>query len=1074
MIRTVPGKQRWFSPTFCFRAFFLTFSLFALSFASFAQDGSVITVKGKVVNQDGSPIADVSVIASSGAGTATDAKGEYTIRVDKDGNLTFTSVNYDPTIEDVEGRTTINVTLNSSEATQLADVVIVGYGQQKKVNLTGAVATIDSKILEDRPISRLSQGLQGAVANLNIMTQYGGGAPNATQSFNIRGYTGFGTTGGPLIVIDGVQGGDINAINPNDVDNISVIKDAAAAAIYGSSAPYGVILVTTKRGKTGKPTITYNNSISVNTPIGMPKMLNSIDFAHVYNEAAVNAGQQEYAYFSKDAIERMEEYQKGILKTETVANPNPGADSWLGWFASNANNDWFKIYYKNTQVVQQHNISVSGGTDKTKYFLGVGYNDRPGMLRYGSDVYKRFNLRANLSNKFTDWLEFNLRTYYSKETYNAPWAGGNRTGGNWMHQIARKHPNIALYTPNPDGGAPLYSELSDVLLMLDGGRHIEAWDKPTLTGEFVISPIRGWNTTINYTYDANIWNNSDHLKTVYQTLPSGKQSPIDWTYPNDFSRSLGFQYHQVLNAFSSYDFSLADHNFTVLAGYVREQNDNLGVSGGNNNLYTDNVPSISTAFGTTPRIGDSRVQLASQGFFGRLNYNFREKYLLEVVGRYDGTSRFLADSRWGFYPGISAGWNVNKEGFWTALGLSDVINALKIRGSYGAQGDQSVFGTNWYPFYPSLGTASPTSGNWYFSGGREARTGAPGLVNTEVTWVTTKVLNFGVDLSAFNNRFSLVFETYKRSADNFLGPARDLPAVLGTGVPQENVAAIKTTGFELTLGWRDRIGEFSYNLRGILSNYRGVVTKFPNDARLITNWYVGEEMGSIYGYTTVGYFTGDVDVAKSADQSKIYSRWSAGDIKYKDLNGDGIIDWGDNTIDNMGDRSIIGNSTPKYQYSLFADMGWKNWDASFFIQGVGKRQFFFGSGTNYFWGMTGSEWQSSPFTVHMDRWTPTNTDGYFPKFYMSGENGKNMQTQTKYLQNAAYLRLKNVQVGYTLPRGLLDKVGIQKLRAFVLVENIFTVSPLKRHSTIDPETFFSDMKIYPMQRSYSGGISLTF
>lgn len=987
--------------------------------------------------------------------------------------LVFSFVGYEPAYE-VATAGTLDVVLKASKTTTIDEVIVVGYGSQKKVNLTGAVTTIDNKILEDRPISRLSQGLQGAVANLNIMTQYGGGAPNATQSFNIRGYTGFGTSGGPLIVIDGVQGGDINAINPNDVENISVIKDAAAAAIYGSSAPYGVILITTKKGKTGKPTITYNNSFTINTPIGMPKMLNSIDFARIYNEAAVNAGQQEYSYFSKETIQKLIDYQNGKITTETNANPNAGSDAWLGWFASNANNDWFKIYYKKTQLLQQHNVSVSGGSDKTKYFLGLGYNDRPGMLAFGKDIYKRYNIRANLSNKFTDWLEFNFRSSYSKESFETPWSGGDRTGGNWMHQIARKHPNIPLYTPNPNGGAPLYSALSDVTLQLDGGRHIEAWDKPLMTGEFVITPLKGWVNTVNYTYEANIWNNSDHLKTVYETLPSGKLAPIDYTYPNQFTRSVGFQYHQVLNAFSSYEFDLKQHYFKILGGYVREINDNLSMGGGNNNLYTDNVPSISTAYGKTPWISDGRSQLASEGVFGRLNYNFSEKYLLEVVGRYDGTSRFLADHRWGFYPGVSAGWNINKEKFWDKLGaISEHINTLKIRASYGAQGDQSGVGS-WYPFYPSLGTAAPTSGNWYFSSGREARTGAPGLVNPNITWITTKVLNFGVDLNAFRNRFSLVFETYKRSADDFLGPARDLPAILGTGVPQENVAAIKTTGFELTLGWRDRIGDFSYNLRGILSNYKGVVTKYPNDPKLISNWYVGEEMGAIYGYTTVGYFTGDADVANSPSQSKLYSRWGAGDIKYADLNGDGIIDWGKNTVDDMGDLRIIGNTTPKYQYSLFADLGWKNWDASLFIQGVGKRQFFFGSGTNYFWGITGSEWQSSPFTVHMDRWTPTNTDGYFPKYYMSGENGKNMQTQTKYLQNAAYMRLKNIQVGYTLPDHLKNSIGLQKLRIFALVENIFTISPLKKHSTIDPETFFSDMKIYPMQRSYSLGVNLTF
>ena len=1032
------------------------------------------TVTGTVTDSAGVAIPNVSVhVEGKTTGVVTNVEGSYSIRAAEGDVLRFSSVGYETNYGEVRGDE-VNITLSIGVQSAGDEIVVVGYGSQRKVNLTGAVSTIDSKVLEDRPISRLSQGLQGAVANLNIMTGYGGGAPNATQSFNIRGYTGFGSTGGPLIVIDGVQGGDINAINPNDVESISVIKDAAASAIYGSSAPYGVILITTKKGKIGKPTITYNNSFTINTPMGMPKMLNSLDFADVYNEAGTNAGMQDYSYFSKDVIQRMKDYQNGLITSQTRANPNAGTDQWLGWFASNANNDWFKIYYKDAQLLQQHNIGLSGGTDKTKYFLGLGYNDRPGMLRYGSDIYKRFNVRANLSNKITDWLDVNFRTSYSKETYNAPWSGGSRTGGNWMHQIARKHPNVALYTPGSDGRDSAYSELSDVTLQLDGGRHIESWDKPLITGEIVLNPIKGWTTTVNYTYEANIWNTSDHLKTVYQALPSGQLSPIDWTFPNQFTRSVGFQYHQIFNAFSTYQWSLKNHNFTVLAGYVREENDNLSLGGGNNNLYTDNVPSISTTYGKTPWISDSRAQLASEGYFGRFNYNYNEKYLLEVVGRYDGSSRFLSDVRWGFYPGVSAGWNVHKENFWASLGaVGEKINTFKLRASYGSLGDQSALGGSWYPFYPALGTASPTSGNWYFNSGREARTSAPGLVNYDITWVTTNSLNLGTDITAFNNRLSVTYEWYKRSSKDFLGPAKALPAVLGTNPPQENVSAIETTGFDLTVSWRDRIGDFSYNLRGILSNYKGVVKKFPNDQKLITNWYTGEEMGAIYGYTTVGFFEGDADVMNSPSQSKIYSRWGAGDIKYADLNGDGRIDWGLNTVDSMGDMRIIGNTTPKYQYSLYADLGWKNWDASFFFQGVGKRDVFFGSGTNYFWGITGSEWQSSPFTVHMDRWTPTNTNGYFPKFYMSGENSKNMQTQTKYMQNAAYLRLKNIQIGYTLPVNALSRIGVEKLRIFGLVENVFTIAPMRKYSTIDPETFFSDMKIYPMQRSFTAGVNLT-
>ncbi len=1063
-----PPGLLWWHPGKIFLLLLLILSAFNKVEASPWQVKE-INVSGKVTDSLGNPVSNVSVTASSGNGTSTNTQGDYSIMVDEKGRLTFSSIGYTTQTVDVNGRTTVNIRL-SDVMKGLDEVVVVGYGTQKKTNATGAVVQIDNKVLEDRPIVRLSQGLQGAVANLNISTSYGGGAPNSTQSFNIRGYTGFGVSGGPLVVIDGVQAGDINAVNPNDVESITVVKDAASSAIYGSSAPYGVIIITTKKGKSGKPTITYNNNFTISSPIGMPKMLNSLDFADIYNEAAINAGQQPFSYFSEEVIRRMKDYQAGIITSETQPNPNAGVDEYLGWFGGNANNDWFKIFYKDAQVMQQHNLSISGGSEKNKYFVGLGYNDRPGILKYGNDLYRRYNVRANLSSKFTNWLEMNFRSSYSKETFDGPWSGGSRTGGNWMHQIARKHPNVPLYLP--DGKT--FSEISDVPLQLYGGRQLESWDKPQITGEFVIRPLKGWSATVNYTYEVNIWNNSNHKKTVYVPTPSGAEKPIDWTFPNEFSRSTGFQYHHVLNAFSSYEKSLGDHNFKILGGYVRELNDNTSFWGGNNNLYTDNIPSISTTYGTKPYVGDGKSQLASEGYFGRFNYDFDNKYLLELVGRYDGTSRFLADDRWGFYPGISAGWNIHRENFWESLGADRLINTFKIRGSYGSLGDQAALGGDWYPFYPALGTSAPTNTNWYFVSGREAATRAPGLVNPNITWVTTSTLDFGLDATFLDNRLSLIFDWYKRSAKDYLGPARVLPAILGTGVPQENVSAIETKGFELTLQWKDRMGNLGYSLRGILSNYKGVVKKFPNEQRLISNWYEGEVMGSIYGYTTVGYFKSDADVQKSASQAAIYSQWGPGDIKYADINGDGKIDWGNNTVDNMGDRKVIGNSTPQYQFSLFGDFTWKNFDASFFIQGVGKRETVFGSGTNYFWGITGSEWQSSPFTVHMDRWTPSNPNGYFPKFYMSGENGKNMQAQTKYMQNTAYARLKSVQIGYTFPQKLFNGISLEKLRVFALVENLLTISPMKKHSTIDPEIYFSDVKIYPLQRSISFGASVTF
>lgn len=917
--------------------------------------------------------------------------------------------------------------------------------------------------LQDRPVARLSQALQGQVGGLNITAGGSGGAPNATQSINVRGYTGLGTSGSPLVVIDGIQGGDINSINPEDVENITVLKDAASAAIYGSSAPYGVILITTKQGRINqKPTISYNDILSVSQPINLPTMLSSVEFANLYNEASLNAGAA--PIFNKDAIDRMQQYIDGKITDETMADPAPGANNWYDWTGANANNDWFDIYFKDFVFDQQHNLSLNGGGEKSKYYIGVGYNDKQGMYRYGNDEYQRFNVRSNISTEIADWVEFSYRGAFSKELFETPNTYAGKTGGNYMHQIARKWPNVQL--KNPDGN---YSDPSDVLLHEDGGREKQVWDRATLTGEFRFKLAPGWTATVNYTYKGLFRDQNSHLKTVYTTRPNGEIQPIGGTYPNNFSRYNERVQDHTINIFSQYEKQLDDHYFSALAGYVQDYTGFQSYGASNSELYSDNVPSLNTTYGQSPNISDGIRKISTRGVFGRLNYNFKGKYLFELNGRYDGTSRFLEGVRWKFYPGVSAGWNVDQEEFFEPV--QHVVNNFKLRASYGSLGDQSFLGENWYPFFPALGTISPNGSNWLFGGSQQAYVRPPGLVNLDLTWITSKQVNVGADFSFLDNRLSAVFDYYIRKATDFAGPAEQLPAILGQTPPNKNNAAMETRGFELSLGWRDKIGEVSYGLRAILSDYKGKVTKYPNPTGSLSTWREGQEMGEIWGYVTHGLFQSDQEIADAPSQNKISgSQWTVGDVRYQDIDGDGEISFGSNTVSNPGDRTIIGNNTPRYQYSFALDLNWKNFDASFFLQGVGKRDAWVGS--NYFWGIVGDQWQSSPFSAHKDRWTESNPNGYFPKFYLSNQNDKNTQTQTRYLQNASYLRMKNIQLGYTLPTAAVDRIKFSKIRVFASVENAFTITNLFK--TVDPELFFSDAKIYPLQRVFSAGVNLSF
>lgn len=1007
--------------------------------------------------------------------TVTDLNGDYKIMAKKGDVLVFSYVGY-ITVEKVVGSSNkMYIVLRSDSL--LDEVVIVGYGVQKKENLTGAVTQISNDIVKDRSITRLTDGLQGAVGNLNITTDKGGGAPNSTKKINIRGYTGLGRTDGPLVVIDGIQGGDINSLNPSDVESITVVKDAAASAVYGSSAPNGVLIIKTKRGGEDEMTITYNSNFSFLTPIGVPKMLNSLEFAKIYNQARKNAGNN--PFIDDKTMTRIREYINGTRKEETMADPN--RDRWYDYEKGNANNDWFDVYLRDFSTSQKHSIGVSGGSEKIPFYIGLGYNERNGMYNFGKDLYTRLNLKANIAAEVLDWLEVGLRVSYSREDFDTPDVARGRTGGNWFHQIPRIHPNVPLF--NPDGR---YSEASGVPFHKFGGRAKEFWDKPTITTEAILNLAKGWKTTFNYTFDAVFKRQSSHLKTLYDKLPSGKLRKTPHTYPNGLSRRYTNSSNHIFNAFSEYEFDINEsHNFKLLAGYVQEAYNYEYLGGRTANLFSDDIPSLSLAYGTSPALYDTARRYTTQGFFARFNYDYKDRYLLELVARRDGTSKYLKDVRWKTYPGVSVGWNVHNESFWND---SAYFNSLKLRASYGSLGDQSLslYENDWnrrfYPFYPSLGTSRPTGTSWIFQGGREASVAPPRLVDNRLTWVTNTTLDFGLDATFFNERLTATFDWYKKKAVDYIGDSKALPAVLGTAPPSANSVAYTTKGFELGLKWRDNINDnLSYSVHAQLSDYEGTIDKYPNEKKLIsqyfnTNRYEGAKMGEIWGFVTKGYYTEDIVKNKShADQSGVRSNMSPGDIMYEDLNGDGKITFGKNTVDDPGDRKIIGNSTPRYNYSLSANIEWKYFDFSLFLHGVGKRDFAPSYGHNYFWGMTHSEWQSTLFEEHLDRWSPQNPNGYFPKAYTNLWKGyANRYNQTKYLQDASYLRIKNIQIGFTFPEQVYKNNSLSNLRIFTSIDNIATFSKLKRHSSLDPELSIEDSKIYPLQRTYSIGINASF
>lgn len=1024
-----------------------------------------LSVSGQVVDVDNTGIPAVTVSQKNGtARTVTDQHGNFRLSVSgSQATLVFTSIGFVKTelpVTAVNGKKVLMRV--SSEA--LSEIVVVGYGTQKKANLTGAVGTVDEELLRNRPVQRLSQALQGTVPNLNILNNGTGGGPNATQGINIRGFTGFGNLGTPLLVVDGVPGGDLNTINPGDVESISVLKDQASSSIYGVDGAFGVILVTTKKGaKDGKMQANYNNNISFAQLINVPKEVSSLEYVTAFNDAAINSGSS--VIYPEDQIARIKEYLAGTLTTETQANA-AGTD-WNNGQLGNANNKWFDIMLKDFAKIQQHNFSLNGGAKNISYYVGAGYQDRDGMLRYGNDNFKLYNLRANLSTDLKPWVQFNLRSSFSRSRYETAHNEVNRTGNSLtgiFHQLARTAPVVPLY--NPDGNL---SNFSDPVWQSQGGRAVNNQDQVQLTGEVVLRPLKGLNITANYTLFAFNNENSDAGKTIFIPRPDGSLASFG-TNPNTFSRVFARTNNSLTNMFATYERSFGEHNFKLLGGYIRRFNQYLQLNASNSNLYSQDVPSLSLTYNDKPIVSDEVTELGTEGFFSRFNYDYKGKWLLEFDGRYDATSRFISN-RWQFYPGVSAGYVISKEPFWA--GISRAVHSLKLRASYGRSGDQSSLSA--YPFYPSLNTVIPASTNWLFGTGRQAAVSAPGVVNPFITWQKPTMIDFGFDATFFKDKLSLTFDWYKRTMKDLAVPSAPLPAIFGTSAPSINAGEVETKGFELSLTWRDRIGGFRYDITAGLSDYRGVVTRYPNPTRILTDWFEGRRIGDIYGYTTTGLYASDVAAEAALPSSFSAKKWLGGDAIYVDLDNSGRIDNGSNTADKPGDLSVIGNNTPRYSYNLSTNMQWKNFDLNIFLQGVAKRDVWVG--TNYFWGINGDRWQSSYFSIHRDHWTPENTSAYFPKFYMNAvDAAKSQQVQSRYLQNAAYLRVKNVQLGYTLSPETLSRLKIAQLRFFVGAENLLTFTKMVK--TLDPELAAIDGgqgngKVYPLQRTFTFGLNFT-
>ena len=1020
---------------------------------------------GVVTDTTGETVIGASVVVKGTTnGTITGLDGDFSLSgVTKGSILVVSFVGYQNTEVKWNGQP---LTIVLKEDTKVLDeVVVVGYGTQKKANLSGAVAAVDGKVLQDRPITNIGQGLQGVVPNLNI-TMNNGGAPGATSSFNIRGNTSL-NGGSPLVLVDNVQM-DANLVNPDDIESISVLKDAASASIYGARAAYGVILITTKKGKkSDKPTVSLSATGYWQSPALTFHNVNSMQYLTMMDEAYQNDGGSGH-YFKSQVYQYAEDYFNG--KYDSPVFFDTAYDTYKYGYCGNT--DWWDELYK-TSFSQIYTANISGGNDRTTYYASVSMNDQGGILKAGDDKYNKCNANVNISSNITKWLNVSAKIAHTYTDELHP-TGGTTAMNSTAYSGLSSYSGMMkgdlsplMPVKHPDGHyAGQGSYTNPVAIMEQGGNAQYKQNDLWMTGAVKITPIKGLVINADYTWNFYGKSSNQHVQNFYDyTAVPGTENYYPWTNPSSVTVTNNDDYYNAFNAFAEYTFSLKEkHNFKVMVGYNQENKHKKYHYAGRKNLIDSSNPSLNLAYGDMAMNG-SETHWSVNGFFARINYDYKGKYLLELNGRYDGSSKFPHGDRYAFFPSASVAWRVSEEKFWEPI--RGWFDNFKLRASYGSLGNQALDESR-YGNFPYLATYGiNTKYGALLNGTRPVAVSVPGLVSASFTWETVNQIDFGFDASFFGGRLNTSFDWYRRNTKDMLTAGQALPAVLGTSVPQENAADMKTVGWEVSLEWNDRLSNgFGYHIKGVLSDYQASITKFSNPTKLLGTHYVGEKLNEIWGYVSNGLFQSDED-AKAADQSYLSGgSWGAGDVKYEDLNNDGKIDIGKNTLDDSGDRKIIGNSTPRYSYGITAGFDYKGFDFEMFWQGIGKRDYWLGG--SQFWGFT-DEW-CTPLTSSLDYWTEDNRDAYFPRLHHYGVNGGNHQVSTRYLQNAAYLRLKNVVLGYTIPRSITEKVKISRLRVFVQGENLLTSTPLI--DSYDPETL--NNMTYPINKKISVGLNLTF
>lgn len=1044
------------------------------------------TVSGKVTDSSGLPLPGVTVIINGTTnGTVTNADGNYSLtNVSSDATLVFSFVGMRMQEVIVGSQTSINVRMEE-EAIGIEEVVAVGYGTQKKVNLTGSVDQIGEENFQNRAITNVSQGLQGVLPNLNIT--FTDGKPTRAPAYNIRGTTSIGQGGNALVLIDGVEG-DPSLLNPNDIESVSILKDAASAAIYGARGAFGVVLINTKTPKKDVMSITYSANYSVKQQTAKNDYVSDgYQWASMFNEAfsawndynAVPQNVNKSMKFSLDYLNELERRSKDPSLSKTEIDPETGE------YVYYHNTDWHDLLYKNNMFSHDQNLTLTGSTKKTSYYVTGRYVDQPGIFRYNSDDFNSYNFRAKGSLQLLPWLNVQNNTSFAQINYHNP-IGSNELNI-WRGTQYDAPPMAPMF--NPDG------TLSHAAAFSVGG----FWHGKS----GIDTDRRVFNNMTNFS--ANIFKDKlvlkgdfayntteENQKTLRLPTPYSRfEGAIEYVGAgrNDIRESVNRTKYIVSNLYSEYENTFDNHYLKFMIGGNYELFTSESLSVFRNGLVWDGADNINLALGQSISTSGGWQEWNVVGGFYRLNYSFKNRYLIEFNGRYDGSSKFPSYERFAFFPSISAGWRISEEPFWNIS--ENFISDLKVRASYGSLGNGNI---NPYVFNQTFGVSQLGR---ILNGVRPQYTNQPAVLPEGLTWETSTTTNIGFDIFLVNQKLSITGDGYIRKTTDMFTAGVTLPAVFGASSPRGNYADLETKGWEIALNWRDRLTlkskPFNYNIRLGVSDYVSTILKFNNPAKRLNNYYEGQRIGEIWGFVTGGFFESEAEIESWADQSLYLSSATRsilpGDIKFMDLNNDKVINIGNNTVDSPGDRKIIGNSEPRYRFGLNLDADWNNFFFSCFFQGVGKQDWWPDRNAAPFWGQYLAQYAQIPSFHIGNIWSEENPDAYFPRYrayIVWNRSGTMGREQTKYLQNAAYIRLKNIQFGYNLPKNVSSLIRANDIQVYVSGENMWTYSPFYKLTKghIDVENIRNaDPDIgaggggghaYPILKSMTLGLKISF